>query len=93
MGGVVSGNTTSARNRGTKGDEHHRRVTAGKPGYECPAYRCDGACLWQNKTKRPDLGTLAAVAQALEVEPGELIGSGEAKDDAQGIRIPGQVIP
>ncbi len=47
--------------------------------------------LWHNKTKRPDLDTLAAVARALEVEPGELIGSGEPKDDAQGITLPGQV--
>ncbi len=47
--------------------------------------------LWHNRTKRPDLDTLAAVARALEVEPGELIGSGETKDDAEGITIPGQV--
>ena len=47
--------------------------------------------LWHNKTKRPDLDTLAAVARALQVEPGELIGSGDPKDDAQGITIPGQV--
>jgi DNA-binding Xre family transcriptional regulator len=29
--------------------------------------------LWHNKTKRPDLDTLAAVARALDVEPGDLI--------------------
>ncbi len=29
--------------------------------------------LWHNKTKRPDLDTLAAVARALGVEPGDLI--------------------
>lgn len=40
--------------------------------------------LWHNKTKRPDLDTLAAVARALEVEPGELIVAeiGELRDPA-----------
>lgn len=32
--------------------------------------------LWHNKTRRPDLDTLAAVAQALGVEPGDLIVGG-----------------
>jgi len=29
--------------------------------------------LWHNKTRRPDLDTLAAVARALDVAPGDLI--------------------
>ncbi len=29
--------------------------------------------LWHNRTQRPDLGTLAVVARALGVQPGDLI--------------------
>jgi DNA-binding Xre family transcriptional regulator len=29
--------------------------------------------LWHNRTQRPDLGTLAAIARALGVQPGELL--------------------
>ncbi len=42
--------------------------------------------LWHNKTKRPDLDTLAAVARALEVEPGDLISADG--DQQRGIKIP-----
>ena len=45
--------------------------------------------LWHNKTKRPDLSTLAAVARALGVAPGDLIvGNGE---DVAKIRFPALV--
>lgn len=33
--------------------------------------------LWHNRTQRPDLGTLAVVAKALGVRPGDLITSDE----------------
>jgi DNA-binding Xre family transcriptional regulator len=33
--------------------------------------------IWTNHTRRADLDTLAALAKALEVEPGELIGWAE----------------
>jgi DNA-binding Xre family transcriptional regulator len=36
--------------------------------------------IWNNKTKRPDLDTLDAIAKALDVEPGQLI----VRDDAGG---------
>ena len=37
--------------------------------------------LWHNRTKRPDLDTLAAVARALDVEPGDLIVSDERESE------------
>ncbi len=45
--------------------------------------------LWHNRTRRPDLDTLVALARALGVEPGELIvPNGE---DSEEIRMPGLV--
>ena len=45
--------------------------------------------LWHNKTKRPDLDTLTAIARALEVEPGDLIIADG--DEVEGILMPGLV--
>ncbi len=46
--------------------------------------------LWHNKTKRPDLDTLAAVARALGVAPGELIVADQ--EDVEGNYTPGLVL-
>ena len=42
--------------------------------------------LWHNKTKRPDLDTLTAVARALGVQPGELI---VANGEEESMLMPG----
>jgi DNA-binding Xre family transcriptional regulator len=47
--------------------------------------------IWMNKAKRADLETLAKLAQALGVAPGQLIGNGEDQADARNINVPGLV--
>ena len=45
--------------------------------------------IWHNKTKRPDLDTLTAIARALGVEPGDLIvADQEGAAEAQNINVP-----
>jgi len=47
--------------------------------------------IWTSQATRVDFKTLDALARVLKVEPGELIGSEEIVEDAEGITIPGLV--
>ncbi len=44
--------------------------------------------IWSNKSRRADLDTLEAIARVLKVQPGELIGAGDAipAEDTSGKR-------
>ncbi len=48
--------------------------------------------IWTSQATRVDFTTLDALARVLKVEPGELIGTEEIVEDAEGITIPGLVL-
>ena len=71
-----------AEEQGLNISQLHQRANQLTPGASLAYTTVLG--LWYNRTKRPDLDSLTAVARALGVEPGELIvKNGSEEEDEQ----------
>lgn len=70
-----------AEEQGLNISQLHQRANQLTPGASLAYTTVLG--LWYNRTKRPDLDSLAAVARALGVEPGELIVKSVSEEDRE----------